>query len=1132
MSTVSASNQYQSLITHLLNCGNKEAIFRIFESNPDAVQYFDEQLLALLKEVGKDHPNGAVVQPLVQSMLVEKTVSFLTTLPPEEAISFIQEHRLLLLSREAAQFLLGTLEEMRPFPDVVDNIRQTLNLICSEITFVLAQSLALDAFVEVIRELELYLMQPAVPFMLERLKLHYPEQTAMLNERIRVVTLLQRQGLEAAVEDLQRLQYKALMAELQHPTQDYDLPYKKQMTEIALQLATQYDSGQVYILKSILGRLYMEWPEGDKADNLEKALSLFKEVLREIQLLTSDERTVLLNDLGTAYLYRLKGLKEKNLETAIEYFGRALESIGEGQEEYRAMVLMNLGICYGERLNGVRAENLEQSIALFKQSLGVLSSCSPADAAEAKANLAIVYVDRIKGEKASNVECAISLVEEALQVLTKDNFPEKWAICQLNLSLAYQHRLKDNRLSNLRTAISCIQNAQEVFTEKAHPWDWAMSCNNLALLYLAVTDEDEKDEQSLDQAIVCLSQSGRFTTFEHNSYEWAMVQFNRGLALSKRGVQRQSRDDLYSAVDAFTQTLKVRTREGQPYDWAICQYLLGKTLYVAGQGTYSKNYPNSVYCLKQAMEVLTPELAPRECLDCALLLGRIYHETRSYGHSLPVLQTAYQCTELLRIETSRAAIRKALSFDAASVNEMLVEACLEQKDIEKAFVYATAAKSRSLLDRLQQDVVAVEKKRADDPLFNRDWQPVIQLREEIDMLSTTLAAAANGKTIERKALLESLNAKRLHLKEKLADIFFRYPDLAARQAGTLFKAADIQLLTASLGDVCLLEYYRHAGGWGVFIVEERSITFHPLDDAEQAMDTILPWLIAYDKDEAAASESPTIKQQLHKLHEAFIAPVFHRIKAVNEVIIAPFGALHLLPFQASLGDDGLSLIEHVSVRFVPSLSILKTLHDQKVKDQSSVVQNRLLGLACSATHFGRPIPHVLKEIKTVASWFSQAVILKEEVATLQSLFTHASAERFSVFHFACHGDVDKDDADNSGLLLQNGYLTVERIQTELNLKGSPIVVLAACQTGYIRPEASDEQVGLHQAFLTAGGAGVVTSLWSVDDEATEIFFAHFYRQLNAGASSSVALQKAMLALRNEERFQEPIFWAPFLYTGL
>jgi CHAT domain-containing protein len=75
----------------------------------------------------------------------------------------------------------------------------------------------------------------------------------------------------------------------------------------------------------------------------------------------------------------------------------------------------------------------------------------------------------------------------------------------------------------------------------------------------------------------------------------------------------------------------------------------------------------------------------------------------------------------------------------------------------------------------------------------------------------------------------------------------------------------------------------------------------------------------------------------------------------------------------------------------------------------------------------------------------------------------------------------------------------------------------------------DDVVGLVRGFLYAGANQVVSTLWPIDDEATSILMAHFYRHLKAGKSAARAIREAQLALKT--RSTDPIFWAPFQLTA-
>ena len=71
-----------------------------------------------------------------------------------------------------------------------------------------------------------------------------------------------------------------------------------------------------------------------------------------------------------------------------------------------------------------------------------------------------------------------------------------------------------------------------------------------------------------------------------------------------------------------------------------------------------------------------------------------------------------------------------------------------------------------------------------------------------------------------------------------------------------------------------------------------------------------------------------------------------------------------------------------------------------------------------------------------------------------------------------------------------------------------------------------------RAFLYAGAASVVVSLWQVDDDSTSDLMVSFYKHLAATGDKSEALRSAKLELADQSRyFQHPHYWAPFVLIG-
>jgi CHAT domain-containing protein len=99
----------------------------------------------------------------------------------------------------------------------------------------------------------------------------------------------------------------------------------------------------------------------------------------------------------------------------------------------------------------------------------------------------------------------------------------------------------------------------------------------------------------------------------------------------------------------------------------------------------------------------------------------------------------------------------------------------------------------------------------------------------------------------------------------------------------------------------------------------------------------------------------------------------------------------------------------------------------------------------------------------------------------------------------------------------------------LDLWGTQLVVLSACDTGRGDVKPGQGVYGLHRAFLVAGAETVVMSLWKVNDETTRALMEAYYSNLLAGQGRAMALREAMRTLRLVR--PHPHYWAPFIAMG-
>ncbi|TSC29338.1 CHAT domain-containing tetratricopeptide repeat protein [Corallococcus sp. Z5C101001] len=119
-------------------------------------------------------------------------------------------------------------------------------------------------------------------------------------------------------------------------------------------------------------------------------------------------------------------------------------------------------------------------------------------------------------------------------------------------------------------------------------------------------------------------------------------------------------------------------------------------------------------------------------------------------------------------------------------------------------------------------------------------------------------------------------------------------------------------------------------------------------------------------------------------------------------------------------------------------------------------------------------------------------------------------------------------ASDSGASPDSSLVTALEL-AGLDLWGTQLVVLSACDTGRGDVRRGQGVYGLRRAFLVAGAETVVMSLWKVDDATTRTLMETYYRHLLAGQGLATALREAMRELRQAQ--PHPHYWAPFIAMG-
>ncbi len=327
-----------------------------------------------------------------------------------------------------------------------------------------------------------------------------------------------------------------------------------------------------------------------------------------------------------------------------------------------------------------------------------------------------------------------------------------------------------------------------------------------------------------------------------------------------------------------------------------------------------------------------------------------------------------------------------------------------------------------------------------------------------------------------------------------------------------------------------------------------------------------------------------LERKARKVFSLLVEPLLKAAQSFEHWIIAADGVINVVPFDVLL-DEWCGLAE------APLLSYLVCGRDvlletsENASDDVVVFADPDYDVVATEADAGTPsvaeggltrgrkvvrLPGTLEEAKRLQTVFPEAQVLTGGHATAAALKTLEPAPK--ILHVATHGvfrplaaprtswssDVvalfdqvmvlnrpqtyAQDPMMCSGLVFagvnadQGGArcVTTARELAGLDLRGTELVVLSACETGLGHVGDGMEFSGLRRAFGVAGAQSQLTSLWPVFDEATAVFMQAFYAELTKGASRVSALRTAQLIVkdsRDRPLWRRPVSWAAFTLSG-
>jgi CHAT domain-containing protein len=323
-----------------------------------------------------------------------------------------------------------------------------------------------------------------------------------------------------------------------------------------------------------------------------------------------------------------------------------------------------------------------------------------------------------------------------------------------------------------------------------------------------------------------------------------------------------------------------------------------------------------------------------------------------------------------------------------------------------------------------------------------------------------------------------------------------------------------------------------------------------------------------------------------------LEPIAGSFGSTTHLIFSPDGDLQLIPFDSMVDAKGRYLVERYTSTYVTTgRDLLRLQVERPSKNKPLIVADPFFGAPAgegeapagkkgeipgpvsgaagsmrsvtvggdlSAMYFA-PLAGTALEARSIKGLFPDATVLSGKEVTQAAI---KRVEAPSILHIATHGFFLEDSSGapgdsahsakspsnmapenpllRSGLALSGanehksgddiGILTALQA-SGLDLWGTKLVTLSACDTGIGEVRNGEGVYGLRRAFFLAGTQSLVMSLWPVSDAVTREMMVDYYTGLKHGLGRGEALRQAELAMLKRKGRQHPFYWASFIESG-
>lgn len=508
------------------------------------------------------------------------------------------------------------------------------------------------------------------------------------------------------------------------------------------------------------------------------------------------------------------------------------------------------------------------------------------------------------------------------------------------------------------------------------------------------------------------------------------------------------------------------------------------------------------------------------------LRGQHYLKQKEYSKALDYFEKSIAIIEdSLFFYTLSEGSRQLTLEQSFTAYEGAINTALEIGEADLAFKYLQQAKARTL-----NELLATSELNNDDiPLALRDEKQNVTIalnKVQQKLFTNSVPSNLRSQQKELSNQLKIVNAK-------IRNAIPEYADLLNLKLTSL-----LEVQRSLRPNQAFIEYFM-GERLLAFVISKTEVEVIDLGNSNPIKEKLFSFKTNIDSIKSTKISDvlyrKKLQQKMYYTGQSLYPLLFEPIESsgilagIEQLIIAPDDALYLLPFEILNKNQGGNLSYLTSNFLISYLQSATTFVNLQQTDKT--IKNYSKDLQVITKSDFSEYPN-LANLKTVdpfvfQSFSGQVDFLTDEAATLQSL-EDIDLKDYRYIYISTHGKINPIP-ELSSLALTNSQLSLYNT-FDLDLKNE-LVILSACETAKGTFQRGGGVMGFTRGLMHAGAESLIISLWSVDDEATEVFFALFFKHINEGQSAKAALQKTKLDFQESEKYKSPFYWAGFVLFG-